>query len=86
MNTAFAPEWVRYHADRTPDAPAVATVDARLSYGELADRFGALAAHLAAFGVVPGDRVLVALPNVVASCRPCPGTGKWQQCLPMKRA
>ena len=67
MNTAFAPEWVRSHADRSPDAPAIATSETRLSYAELADRFAALAAHLAAGGVVPGDRVLVALPNVVAS-------------------
>jgi acyl-coenzyme A synthetase/AMP-(fatty) acid ligase len=67
MNTAFAPEWVSHHADRSPDAPAIATAETRLSYAELADRSAALGAHLAAAGVVAGDRVLVALPNVVAS-------------------
>ena len=66
MNTAFVPEWVRTHAERTPDAPAVATSETRLSYGELAERFDILAAHLAASGVVAHDRVLVSLPNTVA--------------------
>lgn len=67
MNTAFVPEWVRAHAERTPDAPAVATAEVRLSYRDLAERSGELAAHLAAAGVRAGDRVIVALPNVPAA-------------------
>jgi acyl-CoA synthetase (AMP-forming)/AMP-acid ligase II len=45
----------------------VATPEARLSYGELADRVRALAGCLAADGVGPGDRVLLALPNTPAT-------------------
>lgn len=67
MNTPFIPEWVRSHARRSPDAPAIATPEARLSYSELAERFRVLAAHFAAAGVVAGDRVVVSLPNLVAT-------------------
>ena len=63
MNTPFIPEWVRSHARRSPDAPAIATPEARLSYSELAERFRVLAAHFAAAGVVAGDRVVVSLPK-----------------------
>jgi acyl-CoA synthetase (AMP-forming)/AMP-acid ligase II len=66
MNTPFLPEWVRSHARRTPDAPAIATPEVRLSYRELALRFRLLSAHLAAAGVRPGDRVIVALPDLAA--------------------
>ena len=67
MNTTFVTEWIRAHAERAPDAPAIATPDVRLTYGELVERADALAAHLVAVGVVPGERVIVALPNVVAA-------------------
>ena len=63
----FLADWLFYHAARTPDAPAVATPAARLSYGDLADRVRALAGHLATEGVGPGSRVLLALPNVPAT-------------------
>src|SRR5512139_2646260 len=60
-------EWLFEHAERRPEAPAVATPAHRLSYGVLADRVRALAGHLAAAGVSRGDRVLAALPNVPAT-------------------
>ena len=67
MKSPFISDWVLTHAERTPEAPAVATPDVRLSYGELADRVRRLAEALAASGVVPGERVLVALPNLAAT-------------------
>lgn len=45
----------------------MATPTSRLTYGELAERVRALAGHLAASGLVAGDRVLVALPNLPAT-------------------
>ena len=63
----FIHEWLFAHAERRPEAPAVATPTLRLTYGDLADRVRALAAHLAAAGVRPGDRVLAALPNTPAT-------------------
>ncbi|MBI5070604.1 MAG: acyl--CoA ligase [Deltaproteobacteria bacterium] len=60
-------EWVLRHAERTPGAPAVHTLAVRLDYQGLAARLRALAGHLAASGVGPGDRVLVALPNTPAT-------------------
>ena len=45
----------------------MATPSVRLSYGQLAERVRALAGHLAAAGVAPGDRVLLALPNSPAT-------------------
>lgn len=67
MDSPFLADWLLEHANRRPEAPAVATPSARLSYGDLAARVEALAGHLAAAGVRPGDRVLSALPN-------CPAT------------
>lgn len=63
----FLADWLFFHARRSPDAPAVASPSARLSYGELADRVRALAGHLAAQGIGPGSRVLLALPNTPAT-------------------
>jgi long-chain acyl-CoA synthetase len=67
MNTPFLHEWLFSHAQRRPDAPAVASTSARLSYGELAERVRALAAQLAATGVRQGARVVLALPNAPAT-------------------
>ncbi|TMA90576.1 MAG: acyl--CoA ligase [Deltaproteobacteria bacterium] len=67
MNSPFLPDWVLAHAERNPEAPAVDSPEARLSYGNLAERMRVLAAHLAAAGVRPGDRVLIALPNLPAT-------------------
>jgi acyl-CoA synthetase (AMP-forming)/AMP-acid ligase II len=63
----FLPDWLFAAAESRPEAPAVATPAARLGYGDLAERVRALAGHLSASGVGPGDRVLVALPNVPAA-------------------
>ena len=65
--TSFLPDWLYFHAERTPDAPAVASPTTRLSYGELAERVHILAGHLAAQGIGPGSRVLLALPNTPAT-------------------
>ena len=67
MSSPFLPAWPLEQAQRRPEAPAVATPSARLSYGELATRVERLAGALAASGVRPGDRVLVALPNLLAT-------------------
>jgi acyl-CoA synthetase (AMP-forming)/AMP-acid ligase II len=67
VNTPYLHEWLFTHAERAPRAPAVATPAVRLTYGELAERVRAFAGHLAACGVRPGGRVLLALPNVPAT-------------------
>jgi long-chain acyl-CoA synthetase len=60
-------DWLFFHAGRAPGAPAVAGPAWRLSYGDLAARVRALAASLAAQGIGPGDRVLLALSNTPAT-------------------
>ncbi len=55
------------HAERQPGALAIMTPTLRLTYGELGTRLRTLAGHLAAQGVAPGDRVVVALPNAPAA-------------------
>jgi long-chain acyl-CoA synthetase len=67
MNSPYLHDWLFTHAEERPDAPAVATATTRLTYGELAARVRDLAAHLAAGGVGPGSRVLLALPNFPAT-------------------
>ncbi|MBU8899960.1 acyl--CoA ligase [Corallococcus sp. M34] len=62
-----APAWVWAHADTTPEAPAVDSPWARLTYRELAARMRALGGHLRGSGVGPGVRVLIALPLGCAS-------------------
>jgi len=52
-------EAVRAAARRHPDRPAVTGPDGSLTYAELDRRADAMAAHLAAAGVRPGDRVLI---------------------------
>ncbi|HEX5927830.1 MAG TPA: long-chain fatty acid--CoA ligase [Solirubrobacterales bacterium] len=52
-------------AARVPDNPAVRLGGAELSYAELDERSGRLAALLRAKGMEPGDRVGVMLPNVL---------------------
>ncbi|MGZ8475992.1 MAG: class I adenylate-forming enzyme family protein [Candidatus Limnocylindria bacterium] len=61
------PNWLDFHAARTPGAAAVASPTARLTYGELAGRVRALAGQLAAQGIGPRSRVLLALPNAPAT-------------------
>ncbi|MGO3328571.1 (2,3-dihydroxybenzoyl)adenylate synthase [Gordonia sp. (in: high G+C Gram-positive bacteria)] len=48
------------------DRVAVVDVDRSISYRELDERVGRLAAAFADLGIQPGDRVIVQLPNVVA--------------------
>ena len=67
LQSPFLHDWLFFHAERRPDAPAVATPSARLSYGDLATRVRSMAGHLAERGVGHGSRVLVALPNVPAT-------------------
>ena len=67
MKSPFLHDWMLEHAQARPGAPAVATPSVRLTYGELAERVQALAGHLAGAGVRPGDRILLALPNVAAT-------------------
>jgi long-chain acyl-CoA synthetase len=67
VDSPFLPDWLVAHAGLRPEAPAVATAKVRLTYGELAERVRAFAALLAASGIRPRDRVLVALPNVPAT-------------------
>ncbi|HEX9052989.1 MAG TPA: class I adenylate-forming enzyme family protein [Anaeromyxobacter sp.] len=67
MRSPFLHEWLFFHAERRPEAPAVATPSVRLSYARLAEHVSALAADLAANGVGRGDRVVLALPNAPAT-------------------
>lgn len=60
-------DWLFAHADRAPDAPAVGSPTARLTYGDLADRVRVLAGHLAGAGIGTQSRVLLALPNTPAT-------------------
>ncbi|MCL2013138.1 MAG: acyl--CoA ligase [Cystobacterineae bacterium] len=61
------PTWVLAHADKTPTSPCLGVPGVWLSYAEVAKRIQALAADLAQHGVGPGDFVLVALPNMLAT-------------------
>ncbi len=67
MKSPFLHEWLFSHAERRPEAPAVATPAVSLSYADLAERVRGLAGHLASSGFGPGDRLLLALPNVPAT-------------------
>lgn len=50
-------DYVRWHAERTPEAEALVLGDTRISYAELDARVEALARALLAAGVAVGDRV-----------------------------
>jgi acyl-CoA synthetase (AMP-forming)/AMP-acid ligase II len=54
---------LRHWARERPDRAAFVLGDRSLSYAELDEQSGRLAAHLIADGVRPGDRVAVFLPN-----------------------
>ena len=56
-------DWLAFHARRAPEAPAVASLTARLTYGDLAERVRVLSGHLALQGIGLGSRVVLALPN-----------------------
>lgn len=64
----FVCDWLAFHAEARPDAPCLGTPSGGwLTYGEVQRRVEAFAAALARLGVTPGDKVLVALPNVPAA-------------------
>jgi acyl-CoA synthetase (AMP-forming)/AMP-acid ligase II len=63
----YLPDWLRAHAERRPEAPAVATPALRVSYGELWQRVQAMAGALREAGVGPGARVMLAVPNSPAA-------------------
>jgi long-chain acyl-CoA synthetase len=67
VKSPFLHDWLFAHAAERPEAPAVDTPSIRLTYGDLAERVRALAAHLAADGIGVGDGVLLALPNAPAT-------------------
>ncbi|MFD4138728.1 amino acid adenylation domain-containing protein [Streptomyces sp. NPDC058572] len=60
---AALPALVARHAERTPDALAVADGDTALTYAQLVARAHALAAHLRDNGVRRGDRVALLMPR-----------------------
>ena len=62
----FAAEALENTAERQPNKTAIIAKEEQLTFGELNRRVQALAAHLSAEGVQPGDRVGVLLPNSVA--------------------
>ncbi|MDN5917302.1 MAG: AMP-binding protein, partial [Pseudonocardia sp.] len=49
--------WVRYWAGRGPARPALVVGDTVVTWGELADRAGRLAAGMAERGAGAGDRI-----------------------------
>ncbi len=55
---------LREAADRNPDAVALVDGAVRLTHRELHERADAAAARLVDVGLVPGDRIVVQLPNV----------------------
>jgi long-chain acyl-CoA synthetase len=64
VESPFVFDWVAEHAAARPDAPALLFPSGVVSYGELATRVAALAAHLDQLGVGADDRVVIALPNL----------------------
>jgi acyl-CoA synthetase (AMP-forming)/AMP-acid ligase II len=63
MTMLSAAAWVRAHGRARPEAPALASPELRLSYGDLAGALAAMAGDLSAAGFGPGQRLLVALPS-----------------------
>ncbi|MCL2259650.1 MAG: acyl--CoA ligase [Cystobacterineae bacterium] len=61
------PAWVLEHAAKTPNSRCLGVPESWLTYAEVAKRIQALAASLSEQGVGPGDFVLVALPNMLAT-------------------
>lgn len=59
-------ELVLHHAQAAPGDPAVQDDHEAFGYGELAERMAAIASGLAAYGLVPGDRVAIDLGNSAA--------------------
>ncbi len=57
------PQLLQHTAARVPDAPALAYLNARLSYRQLSDQVDRLAAAMAHLGIKPRARVAIHLPN-----------------------
>jgi long-chain acyl-CoA synthetase len=67
MTSSFSlGHFLRHHARRTPDAPAIADASGSLTYRTFDRRSAACALRLAEAGVAPGDRVLFVIPNSLA--------------------
>jgi long-chain acyl-CoA synthetase len=61
MNWTNVSDPVFHHAESRPRSPAVIDGGTTLGYGDLADLVGKAAAHLHAAGIVPGERIGVAM-------------------------
>lgn len=59
--------WLSRYATQTPHAPCVGTTEGWVSYAQLQARVDKARALLASLGVRSGSRVVLALPNVVAT-------------------
>lgn len=59
--------WLSHYATQTPHAPFLGTPDGWLTYGQVQARVDRTRALLVSAGVKPGARVVLALPNVVAT-------------------
>ncbi len=88
-------DWVAASAARTPDKPALVCGDATLSYAALAARIDAIAAALAATGIVRGSCVAwlgLASPDLIATLFACARLGamfmplNWRLAPPEHRA
>jgi fatty-acyl-CoA synthase len=55
--------FIRFHASRTPDRPALAYAGSRVTYAELFRRIEIAAGWLAAQGIGPGDGVALLMKN-----------------------
>src|SRR5262249_38545680 len=58
--------FIRFHALRTPDRPAISFAGDRISYRELMRRIETMAGWLAARGIGPGDVVALLMKNSAA--------------------
>ena len=58
--------FIRFHAPRTPQRPAIAYAERRISYAELMRRIETTAGWLAARGIGPGDVVALLMKNSAA--------------------
>ncbi len=58
--------FLRHHARRTPDTPAIADRSGALTYGQFDRRAAACARRLREAGVGPGGRVVFVIPNSLA--------------------
>ncbi len=59
--------WLHEHATRTPNAACIGTPEGWVTWAQVQARVETVRAQLANAGVVPGSRVVLALPNVVAT-------------------